>query len=70
MLDFYSDERAKLLYKHGLCQLATRASSITGVRRAAAAACSAPLRAACTAGAGRLLPWLRACAPASEGPSS
>lgn len=32
MLDFYEGERAKLLFKHGLCHLATRASSLTGIR--------------------------------------
>lgn len=31
MLDFYTDERAKLLFKANLCHMATRVNSITGV---------------------------------------
>lgn len=32
MLDFYTDERVKLLYKHRACSLASRRSSIDGTR--------------------------------------
>lgn len=32
VLDFYTDERIKLLYKHNLCHIANRVSSLTGVK--------------------------------------
>lgn len=32
VLDFYRDERVKLLYRHNLCHIANRASSLTGVK--------------------------------------
>ncbi len=32
MLDFFEDERAKLLFKHRVCALASRRSSVDGVR--------------------------------------
>jgi mannan endo-1,4-beta-mannosidase len=32
VLDFYTDERVKLLYKHNLCAVANRRSSVNGVK--------------------------------------
>lgn len=32
VLDFYTDSRIKLIYKHNLCTLATRVNSLTGVK--------------------------------------